>query len=298
MGEEVANMFRQFIRVSVVAVLVAVSGCGSDDDGTTATSSASGLSATAIEHAEEIQAVVLQYEDGWAQGDAESIATVLDDDRFVFNEPGSTNLDKDEFMSLMDPFIGNTSVDSTDLRYFVGDDEVIQVQQAWGFGGGTSETNPVVEVDVFTVGDGAIISIRSMYGAEFVAEHAGIEGAEEAVAAYESAWSSGDVSQVAGLYADDAVRSQPLYGIDAQGADEIARAASEHFVRHPDTVMRVVEPYVFSSADTLAPTYGAVFVLENGSACEVLVLLEPDASGAITNERVYFDAETLGSCDE
>jgi hypothetical protein len=62
--------------------------------------------------------------------------------------------------------------------------------------------------------------------------------------------------------------------------------------------MRVVEPYVFSSADKLAQTYGAVFVLENGSACVVLVLLEPDASGAITNERVDFDAETLGSCDE
>lgn len=291
-------MFRQVIRVSVVAVLVAVGGCGSDNDGTGATSPASGLSATSLEHAEEIEAVVLQYENGWAQGDADSIAAVLDDDRFVFNEPGNKNLDKSEFMSLMEPFIGNTSVDSIDHRYFVGDDEVIHVQQAWGFGGGTSETNPVVEVDVFTVRDDAIISIRSMYGAEFVAEHAGIEGAEEAVAAYESAWSSGDASEVEGLYADDAVRSEPLYGIDSQGVEEIARTASERFARHPDTRMRVVEPYVFSSADTLAQTYGAMFVLENGSACRVLVLLEPDEAGAITNERVYFDTETLGSCDE
>ena len=294
-------MFRQVIRVSVVAVLVAVGGCGSDNDGTGATSPASGLSATSIEHAEEIKAVVLQYEDGWVQGDADSIAAVLDDDRFVFNEPGSTNLDKDEFMSLMEPFIGNTSVDSVDHRYFVGDDEVIHVQQAWGFGGGTSETNPAVEVDVFTVRDDAITSIRSMYGAEFVARVAGVEwarGAEEAVAAYESAWSSGDASEVAGLYADDAVRSEPLYGIDSQGVDEIARTASERFARHPGTMMRVVEPYVFVSADTLAQTYGAMFVLENDSACKVLVLLEPDASGAITNERVYFDTETLGSCHE
>jgi len=89
-----------------------------------------------------------------------------------------------------------------------------------------------------------------------------------------------------------------LPGIDAQGVDEIARTASEFFARHPDTVMRVVEPYVFSSADTLARTFGAMFVLENGSACRVLVLLEPDESGAIANERVHFDTETLGSCDE
>ncbi len=291
-------MFRQLIRVSVVAVLVAVSGCGSDNDGTGATSSGPGLSATSLEHAAEIEAVVLQYQDGWAEGDASSIAAVLDDDRFVFNEPGNTDLDEDEFMSLMAPFIGNPSVETIDRRYFVGDDEIIEVSQTWGFGGGTSEANPVVEVDVFTVRDGAIVSIRSMYGAEFVAQWAGVEGAEEAVAAYESAWSSGDASEVEGLYADDAVRSQPLYGIDSQGVEEIAQTASGFFARHPDTLMRVVEPYVFSSADTLAQTYGAMFSLDHDSTCKVLVLLEPDEAGEITNERVYFDTETLGSCDQ
>ena len=62
--------------------------------------------------------------------------------------------------------------------------------------------------------------------------------------------------------------------------------------------MRVVEPYVFSSADTLAQTYGAMFSLDNDPKCKVLVLLEPDESRAIANERVYFDTETLGSCDQ
>jgi ketosteroid isomerase-like protein len=290
-------MFRQVIRASAASVLLAVGGCGSDNDGTGATSPAPDLSATSLDHAAEIEAVVLQYEDGWAEGDADGIAAVLDDDRFVFNEPGNTNLDEDEFMSLMEPFIGNPSVEAIDQRYFVGDDEIIQVSQAWGFGGGTSEENPVVEVDVFTVRDGAIVSIRSMYGAEFVARWAGVEGAEEAAAAYESAWSSGDASEVAGLYADDAVRSQPLFGIDSQGANEIAQTASGFFARHPDTLMRVVEPYVFSSADTLAQTHGAMFSLDNDSMCKVLVLLETDESGAIANERVYFDTETLGSCD-
>lgn len=291
-------MFRQVIRASAASVLLAVGGCGSDNDGTGATSPAPALSATSLEHAAEIEEVVLQYLDGWAEGDASSIAAVLDDDSFVFNEPGNTDLDEDEFMSLMEPFIGNPSVDAIDHRYFVGDDEIIEVSQTWGFGGGTSEENPVVEVDLYTVRDGAIVSIRSMYGAEFVARWAGVEGAEEAVAAYESAWSSGDASEVEGLYADDAVRSQPLYGIDSQGVDEIAQTASDLFARHPDTLMRVVEPYVFSSADTLAQTYGAMFSLDNDSTCKVLVLLEPDESGAIANERVYFDTETLGSCDQ
>ena len=62
--------------------------------------------------------------------------------------------------------------------------------------------------------------------------------------------------------------------------------------------MHVVEPYVFSSADTLAQTYGAMLSLDNDSTCKVLVLLEPDEAGEITNERVYFDTETLGSCDQ
>ena len=126
-------------------------GCGSDNDGTGATSPAPALSATSLEHAAEIEEVVLQYLDGWAEGDPSSIAAVLDDDSFVFNEPGNTDLDEDEFMSLMEPFIGNPSVDAIDHRYFVGDDEIIEVSQTWGFGGGTSEENPVVEVDLYTV---------------------------------------------------------------------------------------------------------------------------------------------------
>lgn len=237
----------------------------------------------------------MRYADGWDQGDADLIAAVLDGDRFVFNEPGNANLDKDAFIRLMQPYIGHPGVDSIDNQYFVGDDEIIEIYQAWGFGG-TSEENPVVEVDVFTVHDGVITSIRSMYGSEFVSSRTGIEGAEEVVAAYESAWSSGDASEVRTLYADDAVRLQPLTGARSEGAEEIARDASERFARHPDLSVSVVDPYVFMSADTLAQTYGSMYTFGDGSTCKVLVLLELNEAGEITTERVYFDTATLGSC--
>lgn len=277
-------------RASALAVALLTAGCAGDGDG-------SGLSQASLEHAREIEEVVLSYEDGWTQGDFDLIASHLDEDEFVFNEPDAVNLDKDEFMGLMFPFIGNPQVGSTDLHLFVGDDEVVMVSQAWGFGGGTSEQNPVVEVDVFTVSDGAITSIRSMYEAEFVFRFTGLEGAEESMTAYASAWSSGDSSQVVALYADDAIRSEPLSGIRLGGIDEIGRDADERFAQRPGRSVTIVEPYVFTSADALPQTFGAMFAVGSGSTCRQLVLVETNEAGEIRHERVYLHTETLGSCD-
>lgn len=291
----------RLVRTSMAAVVLVAGACATDDDGAGSTVPDGDLSQRQREHAEQIEAVLLRYEEGWTDGDAERIASFLDDDGFVFNEPRSVNLDKDEFMDLMRPFIGDPDVASTDIHYFVGDDEVVSVAQAWGFGGGTSAENPVVEVDVFTVSDDEITSLRSMYGAQFVRRWAGVEGAEDAVAAYASAWSSGDVSAVAALYADGAARSEPLYGDRQQGTDEIAREAQARFDRHPDLSLDIVEPYVFASADTLGQTFGAMFAVGDGEGdgltCKVLVLLEPNEAGEIVGEEVYFHTETLGSCD-
>ena len=286
-------MSKRFPTALVIVAVLIVGGCDGDDGAAT---TSAGPSPASLEQAEQLEAVVRGYDDGWIRGDFDLIASFLDDDEFVFNEPGAVNLDKDGFMALMRPFVGNPSVDAADVHYFVGDDEVIWVGQAWGFGGGTSEKNPVVEVDVFTVRNGAILALRSMYGAEFVRRLTGVEGAAETMAAYASAWSSGDPSEVESLYVDDAVRVEPLSDRRLQGADEIVQAARERFARQPDPSIDVVEPYVFTSADTLPQTFGAMFVVDGDPSCKVLVMLEPSESGQIAREHVYPHTETLEAC--
>lgn len=281
------------LRASSVVVLAVGAACSSTDGSSTSADLASPPRA-AIEHAAELTALAAAYEDSWTVGDADLLASFLADD-FVFNEPQSRDLDKDAFLALMRPMIGSEWLGTDDLHYFVGADEVVSVAKVWGFGGAT-EMAPIVEVDALGVHGGAISSIRAMYGAEFVWQHAGVRGAEELAEAYGAAWSSGDAARVEALYAPGAVRTTPLLGTRLQGADEIAGVARERFTARPDLSVAVVQPYVFSSADSLTRTVGAEYVVGDDQSCRVLVMLEPDEGGTIAAERVYVHAEAVESC--
>lgn len=65
----------------------------------------------------------------------------------------------------------------------------------------------------------------------------------------------------------------------------------------PRSVRGDVQPYVFTSADTLNQSLRAMYAPGNGSTCKVLVPVEPIEAVEIRDERVYFHAETLGSRD-
>jgi ketosteroid isomerase-like protein len=273
-------------------------------ESTTTTTAAPGmesvsLTPAAIERAAEVERVVREWWAAWESNNLEALAATLADE-FVFNEPLTVNAFKEEYLAKMEPFITNPNWDSgeVNLRFLVGSDEFIQSYQTWGFGGATEES-PLVEVDLFVVRNGKITSIVSMYGADILQRY-GEPVPIELMDAYVAAWSSGDPAQVEALYAETAVRGEALYGVELQGSTEIARYATGFFQRHGDAVLTIIEPFVFGRGDdTWEPNIGAVFSLVNAAGCSVefAVLLEGDASGAITSERVYYNLNTIQTCD-
>lgn len=278
--------------IGVAAALVVLVGCGDTDD------NGSGVSSAAVDHAAESLSVVLDYE---AASDAHDLAgsAALLDEEFVFNEPETTNMSKEDFIEMMGPFVASEDVGVADVRYFAGGDEVVESHLVWGFGGATREA-PIVEVDLFTVRNGLITSLRSLYGPPDFTRRNGLVLPTEVLDAYVEAWSSSDPATIESLYAETANRSESLYGVDLHGPEEISRSAASFHQRHPDASLSIVEPYVFGHHDRgPAPTIGAVFSLIDAAGCSVryVVLLDSDDSGAITSERVYYDLETVQTCD-
>lgn len=257
------------------------------------------LTAAAIERAAEVERVVREWWAAWESNNLEALAATLADE-FVFNEPLTVNAFKQEYLAKMEPFITRPDWDSgeVNLRFLVGSDDFIQSYETWGFGGATEES-PLVEVDLFVVRDGKITSIVSMYGADILQRY-GEPVPIELMDAYVAAWSSGDPAQVEALYAETAVRGEALYGVELQGNTEIARYATGFFQRHGGAALTIIEPFVFGRGDdTWEPNVGAVFSLVNAAGCSVefAVLLEGDASGAITSEQVYYNLNTIQTCD-
>lgn len=284
---------RRGLRVTLVA-LAAVLGAGCSSD--SVPDSVPSLTGPALERAAEAESIVSQWDAAWETSDPEALAATLDDG-FVFNEPSTTNMPKDRFVEFMTPFM-TPDVTSTDLRVFSGGDDVVELYLVSGLGG-ADENAPVVEVDLLTTAAGKITSLRSMYGADIL-RSGGLSIPTELISDYEEAWSSGDPGKVEALYAESAVRSEPLYGVELQGSTEIGRYATAFYQRHPGATLSIVEPYVFGDgANDLTPTFGTLFSLVDSAGCEIqyVVLLEKDDSDAITRERVYHGLDTVQTCD-
>ena len=62
---------------------------------------------------------------------------------------------------------------------------------------------------------------------------------EALVQGYADAWSSGEPSSVAALYADAAWRTDTLQGESAEGRQAISDAATSSFTSYPGTLWRV-----------------------------------------------------------
>ena len=279
--------------VTVLAVLIVSVGCsGSGDDPVDVPP------ALAERSAESLQ-VVRNYEATWTAHDLRAMASLLDDQRFVFNEPGRTNMSKTSFVDLMEPYMEMETIGSAGIEYFVGGDEVVQSSLVWGFGGATEQA-PIVEVDLYVVDGGRITSLRSLYGPpEWTRRHA-LVLPTGLLDRYVDAWSSTDSGVIEALYAETAVRSEPLYDVVLPGPAEISGYAVSFHERHPGVTLSPVEPFIFGhqQGDSPVATIGAVLGMADGSGCEVrsLVLLDSDGSGSITAERIYHDIETIKAC--
>jgi hypothetical protein len=189
-------------------------------------------------------------------------------------------------------FVNPSQLGSIDRRHFVGRGEVVESYLTWGWAG-IPETNPVVEVELFTVENDHITAIHSMYDPTLSFFGFRVDPTDLLVE-YAAAWSSGDLDGLASLYAADARRTESLYGVELRGVAEITRHAEAFFARHPGATWTIVEPYIFTSG----MLSGAVFNLKEPGGCDMqmTVLVEMDDAGLISAERVYHDIEAIQAC--
>jgi hypothetical protein len=134
---------------------------------------------------------------------------------------------------------------------------------------------------------------------------------------YLNAWTSRDSDRIAALYADDAVFTDSLFGIDAAGSEAIAGLADERFGQNQDLTFETVDVYAQTN-DRHAPTdampkqgdvigiaihhrvvnrdSGAV-VLESLAAFELCYRhpdgFEPHPGSLIVREEVFHDPAAL-----
>lgn len=147
----------------------------------------------------------------------------------------------------------------------------------------------------------------------------GCPKAQEIIDRYLGAWTSGESGQIAALYADDAVLTDSLLGIDVVGSDAISSLADERFGSNPDITLEVLAVYAqtnghYAPTEEL-PEQGDVIgvalhhrvlardtadvILESISAFELGYRhsdsFEPHPDGLITREEVFHDSATLSS---
>jgi ketosteroid isomerase-like protein len=243
--------------------------------------------------AQALVELIQAYETTWDTGDLQGFTDLLADDGFTFTEPGTLITSKEGFVAYMDQYFESPSLlGSLERRYFVGDGEVVEAYLTWGWAG-IPETNPVVEVERFTVENDRITSIHSMYDPTLRFFGFRVDPTD-LLTAYASAWSSGDPDALPPLYAPDVVRAEGLYGVELRGVDAITRHAGAFFARHPGATWTIVEPYVFTSG----PLSGAVFNFAEPRGCDLqmTVLVEMDDAGLIASERIYHDVPAIRAC--
>lgn len=180
-------------------------------------------------------------------------------------------------------------------------------------------------LEVYRFRDGEVASVDLWYRAEddevfdigcFAGD--GCEAMEQLVDDYVTAWSERDADAVADLYHDDAVFSDGLLGLAADGDDAIGDLVDERFGPTGEVTIEVLDRYAWThgrqqpndllpdrgrligvalhhrvGVEGAAGTHEAIATLE---LCERDGrTIEPDPDGLIHRERIYHRTGSLGS---
>jgi len=170
-----------------------------------------------------------------------------------------------------------------------------------------TEDDPIVEADRFDISEGKIVHWTLYYSlATYETWGGGLESrmadATTLLEGYAAAWSSGSPDQVADLYAPDAVRQDTLFDDTEEGPGAIAAFAADFFAWYPGVTWAQTLGFSDSRNSVREPEQvGAVFDVTVPTAdgtCPVRIAVILTASnGKILDERLYYDPETLTTCD-
>jgi len=126
--------------------------------------------------------------------------------------------------------------------------------------------------------------------------------------AYIQAWSGGQPRRIARLYTEEAILTDTLFDVTAEGRAEIGQYAAAFLARSPDAVWTLRHPFAEGDADwPYEEAYphaaqGGIFGVSvegpSGTPCRLraMVILTPDDKGRIREQEVLWAADTLIAC--
>lgn len=184
--------------------------------------------------------------------------------------------------------------------------EIQAVRLADGLLSSTELAFPVSEMEMFPLGCFRDQRCSNQY--------------QQLVNGYVSAWSSGDAAQIAALYRDDAVFTDSLLGLSAEGAQEIGQLGQTRFGTASDVSIEVLDEYTQTNGYGVPysdhPFVGAIIAAAIRYRATMTVSGQPttresfaflrfaswrpagldtDPDGRIVEERVFHDAASLSS---
>jgi ketosteroid isomerase-like protein len=257
-----------------------------------------------IQAARAAQSLLERHEAAWATKSVEAVMAFWSDDVRFTDVLGGW---RDEPRAAVEAMVRSTmqfwpNVASGHLSYFHDATGFVYSQDVWGIGDAT-EANPVHEVDQFGTGDGLLTSLHTTYDVKSLAHITGrpvadFAAMEAMIQGYADAWSSGEPSSVAELYAVTAWRTDTLRGESAKGRQAISDTAARSFSSYPGAVWRV--DTVFGDSGVGGAMTGGIFTvrLAEPDACELgaSVVLETNEARKIVAERVYWEVDSLIRC--
>jgi hypothetical protein len=202
------------------------------------------------------------------------------------------------------------------------------VENLWAPWGGPEPADhpPQDSLEVFRFKDGLVtsydiwLSAQSAEMVSFGAFAPGKGGPEQLQAIadkYLAAWASGDKARIAALYHEDAVFSDTMLGLQAQGPAAIAELLGKRFGSGDTVTFEIVNLYVqtngYPPPTEDQPELGAIIAVGIHYLCNLVVEGKPatvqglttfdlgtlqgtvvlDPNGLITREEVFYDADSL-----
>jgi hypothetical protein len=261
------------------------------------------VASDAIQAARAVESLLERHTAAWditKSADA-VLALWADDVRFTDLLAGWRDEPRATLEQMVRQYVGQPGLGSSPHRYYVDTTGGVDSYDLWGLGDAT-EANPVHEVDVLQTEDGLLASMHTVYDVKSLAHITGRGVAKLAemqalIQEYADAWSSGEPSSVAALYAETASRSDTLWGESAEGLQAISDTAARYFSLNPGAVWQMEIAFGDGPGQVMN---GGIFAvrLAEPDACELgaAVVLETNEGQRIVRERVFWELNSLVHC--
>ena len=261
------------------------------------------VASDAIQAARSVQSLLERHNAAWdtTKSADDVLALWADEVRFTDLLAGWRDEPRATLERMVRTYVGTPGLGSSPHGYFVDTTGGVDSYDVWGLGDAT-EANPVHEIDVLETEDGLLTSMRTVYDVKSLAHITGRGVADlapmQALAqGYADAWSSGEPSSVAELYAQTASRADKLWGESAEGRQAISDAAARYFSLNPGAVWQMDMAFGDGPGQVMN---GGIFTvrLAGADACELdaTVVLETNDAQKIVSDRVFWELDSLVRC--